>query len=152
MGQTLNAHLLEKIVERDLKKNPDDPSLYTLLGTVYFQKGAYGQAIAAYEKSIALAPNSSETLNNLAWIYATCEESQYRDPIKALVYAQEAAALNPAPHILDTLAESYYVNEFYDKAITVIKQALAMGPNDIRYYEKQLKKFQKAKGRLGNST
>ena len=83
-------------------------------------------------------------MNNLAWIYATCEESQYRNPIKALVYAEEAAAINPAPYVLDTLAESYYVNGLYDKAITATTEALAMGPQDMEYYEGQLKKFREA--------
>jgi len=143
-GQALNTHLLERIVERELKENPDDPKLHTLLGTIHFQKGAYGQAIVAYERAIELAPQNPETLNNLAWIYATCEESQYRNPIKALVYAEEAAAINPAPYVLDTLAESYYVNGLYDKAITATTEALAMGPQDMEYYEGQLKKFREA--------
>ena len=150
VGQTLNTHLLERIVERDLKENPDDPKLYTLLGTIHFQKGAYGQAIVAYERSIQLAPQDPETLNNLAWIYATCEETRYRNHAKALVYAERAAALHPAPYVLDTLAESFYVNGLYDRAITAIKKALAMAPQDRAYYEGQLNKFQKAEERWRN--
>jgi Zn-dependent protease with chaperone function len=146
-GQALNTHLLERIVEKELQKSPDDPKLYTLLGTIHFQKGVYGQAIAAYEQSLQLAPQDPETLNNLAWIYATCEERRYRDPIKALVYAKEAATHKPAPYVLDTLAESYYVNGLYGKAIEAITKALAMGPQNREYYEGQLAKFQKAEGK-----
>ncbi|MDY6987669.1 MAG: M48 family metalloprotease [Thermodesulfobacteriota bacterium] len=148
-GQALNTHLLERIVERELKENPDDPKLYTLLGTIHFQRGAYGAAIVAYESSIQLAPQDPETLNNLAWIYATCEESQYQNAIKALVYAEQAAALNPAPYVLDTLAESYYANGLYDKAVAAITEALAMRPEERAYYEGQLEKFQQAKEGLG---
>ena len=68
---------------------------------------------------------------------------------KALQYAKQAAALSLAPHILDTLAESYYVNGFYDEAITAITQALAMAPRDRHYYESQLRKYQE--GKLGSS-
>ena len=144
MGKALNRHYIEKIVGRELKRNPTNPALYAMLGSIYYQNKAYGQAIYAYEKSIELEPRNPEALNNLAWTYATCEEVQYRQPTKALAYAQRAASLKTVPHILDTLAESYYVNGLNQEAITTIKQALAMGPEDRDYYERQLKKFQQA--------
>jgi len=147
MGEALNTRLLEKVVTRGLEENPRDPLLHTMLGSIYYQKGAYGQAIEAYGTSVALEPNSGEALNNLAWIYATCEDTSYRDPVKALAHAEQAAILNPAPYVLDTLAESYYVNGLYDGAIMAINQALAMGPKDRGYYEGQLQKFEKAKRR-----
>jgi hypothetical protein len=52
--------------------------------------------------------------------------------------------MKPVPHILDTLAESYYVNELHERAIATIKEALAMGPDDRAYYESQLEKFERA--------
>jgi hypothetical protein len=67
------------------------------------------------------------------------------------VYAIHAAALKPIPHILDTLAESYYVNGLHEKAVVTIKEALAMQPQDRAYYESQLKKFEKAAGYQGSS-
>jgi Zn-dependent protease with chaperone function len=145
MGEALNTHLLEKVVTKGLERNPEDPLLYTMLGSIHYQKGAYGQAIQAYEQSVALEPDSAEALNNLAWIYATCEEASYRNPVKALVYAELAAVLDPAPHVLDTLAESYYVSGLYDEAIGAIKEALEMNPKDRDYYEGQRHKFQQAK-------
>ena len=144
MGKTLNKHFLQKVLTREIKRNPTNPGLYSMLGSIYYQNKEYVMAIEAYEKSIELAPRDSESLNNLAWLYATCEQTECRQPIKALVYAQHAAALKSVPHILDTLAESYYVNGFHKKAIITIKQALAMGPEDRAYYEGQLSKFERA--------
>jgi tetratricopeptide (TPR) repeat protein len=144
MGKTLNKHFLQKTLIREIKRNPTNPGLYSILGSIYYQNKAYVQAIEAYEKSIELAPRNPETLNNLAWLYATCEEPQCREPIKALVYARHAAAMKPVPHILDTLAESYYVNGLHEKAIMTIKQALVMQLEDRAYYENQLSKFEKA--------
>jgi len=144
MGKTLNKHFLQKVLIKEIKRNPTNPRLYTVLGYIYHDNKAYAQAIEAYEKSIELAPRDPETLNNLAWLYATCEQPQYREPIKALVYARHAAAMKPVPHILDTLAESYYVNRLYEKAIMTIKQALAMQLEDRAYYESQLRKFEQA--------
>jgi hypothetical protein len=57
-----------------------------------------------------------------------------------------AAALKPEPHVLDTLAESFYVNGFYDKAVAAIKEALVQEPEDRAYYEGQLRKFMEAAG------
>ena len=144
VGKILNKHFLEKVLIKEIKRNPTNPRLYGMLGSIYYQNKAYAQAVEAYEKSIQLAPRDPETLNNLAWLYATCEETKCREPIKALVYARHAAAMKPVPHILDTLAESYYVNGLHEKAISTIKQALAMQPEDRTYYENQLRKFEEA--------
>lgn len=143
-GKTLNKHFLQKALIKQLKQNPTNARLYSILGSIYYQDKAYVQAIEAYEKSIKLAPSDPEALNNLAWLYATCEQTECREPIKALVYARHAAAIKSAPHILDTLAESYHVNGFHDKAIMTIKRALAMQPKDRAYYEGQLRKFEQA--------
>jgi Zn-dependent protease with chaperone function len=144
MGKTLNKHFLQKALIREIKRNPTSPRLYSMLGSIYYQNKAYMQAVEAYEKSIELAPRDPETLNNLAWLYATCEQTECREPVKALVYARHAAAMKPAPYVLDTLAESYYVNGLHEKAIMTIKQALAMQPEDKAYYENQLRKFEQA--------
>ena len=144
MGKTLNKHFLQKALIREIRRNPTDPGLYSMLGYIYHDNKAYVQAIKAYEKSIALAPRDPDTLNNLAWLYATCEQTQCREPAKALVYARYAAAMKPLPHILDTLAESYYVNGLHQKAIMTIKQALAMQLEDRAYYENQFRKFEQA--------
>ncbi len=141
MGRALNSHFIERVLVKEISRNPTNSALYFVLATIQYENKTYGSAIKAYEKSIELAPRNAEALNNLAWIYATCEEVEYRDAEKALFYAKQAAALNPAPHILDTLAESYYVNSLHQEAIMTIKQALAMSPQDRDYYENQLKKF-----------
>ena len=65
-------------------------------------------------------------------------------PVQALVYSRAAADLKPVPHILDTLAESYFINGLYDRAIESIRIALNMNPENRDYYEEQLSKFQKA--------
>jgi tetratricopeptide (TPR) repeat protein len=50
-------------------------------------------------------------------------------PAAALEYAQKAVAAekgNPRPHILDTLAESYYVNGKYEDAIKTEQRAIEL--------------------------
>jgi len=82
MGKTLNKHFLQKALIREIRRNPTNPRLYSMLGSIYYQNKAYVQAIEAYEKSIELSPRDPDTLNNLAWLYDTCEQTECRDPAK----------------------------------------------------------------------
>ena len=82
-----------------------------------------------------------QVLNNLAWLYATCEDARYRNAGRALLLAQKASSLKPSPEVFDTLAESYHVNGNNKKAIDAETMALSMADKNRRYYEAQLKKF-----------
>ena len=100
--------------------------------------------IEAYEQSILLKPDNPKALNNLAWLLATCKDESFRRPQRALTLAQKAAELEEAPHILDTLAESYYVNGKFEAAVAIELRALDLATIDRAYYQKQLKKFMHA--------
>ena len=140
-GKRLNQHFFETIVQRELEKNPDNPHLLSTLGDLYYSNQSYAKTIQAYEQSIMLEPNNPKALNNLAWLLATCEFQKFRDPERALALAQKAAELEKAPHILDTLAESYYVNGMFEAAVAAEMLALDLAKTDRSYYQKQLKKF-----------
>jgi Zn-dependent protease with chaperone function len=144
MGKTLNLHFIETIAKRRLEQEPNNPHLHLTLGSLYYEKKEYDEAIRSYTRTVELAPNNPDALNNLAWLYATCEDIEKRDYSKALTYAIQAASLKQAPYILDTLAESYYVNGLYKLAIEAEKRALAMDPDNRKYYEEQLKKFERS--------
>ncbi len=143
-GKKLNRHFFEKIIQRELDKNPDSPNHYTMLGDLYYSNQNYSKAIKAYEQSIALAPDNPQGLNNLAWLYATCEVERFRDPKKALKLAQKAAEIEKSPHILDTLAESFYVNSQFEKAVAAEMGALDLATKNRTHYENQLAKFKAA--------
>lgn len=143
-GKVLNLKLFESILMVEIEKNPDDAELHFALGNLYFEVKNYAGAISAYDRSLALNPDSPETLNNLAWLLAACEDKTYRDPETALSLSRRAAALKPAAHILDTLAESYFVNGRLIEAIEAGKQALAVAEENRPYYENQLKRFSAA--------
>jgi cytochrome c-type biogenesis protein CcmH/NrfG len=85
-------------------------------------------------------------LNNLAWHYATCEDESYQDHGRALALAKLAIRLEEAPHIWDTLAESYYVNGMYRDAVEAGRLALERAGRKRHYYEGQLDKFKAALG------
>ncbi|GBC59879.1 hypothetical protein DENIS_0820 [Desulfonema ishimotonii] len=140
-GKKLSADFFEQVLQREIEKTPHDAELYSLLGDLYYSRGDYAETIAPYERAIALAPEAPQVLNNLAWLYATCETERLREPLRALTLAKRAAALSPEAHILDTLAESYYVNGEFEAAVTAGEQALQKAGKDRSYFKAQLKKF-----------
>jgi tetratricopeptide (TPR) repeat protein len=144
IGDKLNQNFLEKVIARELQKSPDNPNLYRLLGDLYYKRQDYEGVKFAYEKAIALGLNDPHVLNNLAWLYATCEIESLRNPARALNLAKLAAQIEPSSYVYDTLAESYFVNGMYPQAIEAGERALKLAKDNRSYYKKQLEKFRKA--------
>lgn len=134
--------LVQRIAEKKVAIEPGNASLHLLLANIYFEQGRYESAERHYLEVLTLDPENPEALNNLAWMYATARDRRFRNPREALRLARKAAQRDPQPHILDTLAESYFVNGDYQSAIETIRLAIEQNPADIAYYKKQLKKFE----------
>jgi uncharacterized protein HemY len=144
IGDKLNQSFLEKVLTRELQKSPDNPNLYRFLGDLYYNRKDYEGVRDAYERALELRLQDPHVLNNLAWLYATCEDQSLRDPQRSLMLALLAAQLEPSSHIFDTLAESYYVNGMYPEAIAASERALATAKSNHSYYRAQIEKFKKA--------
>jgi Zn-dependent protease with chaperone function len=142
LGDRINNRFLEKVISRELEKSPDNPNLYSLLGDIYYSSKNYAGVRDAYEKSLALKPGNAQVLNNLAWLYATCEDPGIRDPQRAVALARLAVRLEHQPHIWDTLAQSYFENQMVAQAIEASRQALLLAKKNRAYYQRQLEKFQ----------
>ncbi|MBW1864800.1 MAG: tetratricopeptide repeat protein [Deltaproteobacteria bacterium] len=141
-GAVLNTHFFEKVIMKELAKTPDNADLHTMMGDLYFSRNNYGGAASQYEKAIEMAPRQARALNNLAWLYATCEEASYRDLERALLLAKRAAVLERESHVLDTLAESYFINGDIEAALTTEKEALAIAKKNRAYYQGQIARFE----------
>ncbi len=144
VGSKLSSHLLEKLIVRQIERMPQNPALYSLLGDFNLNRKRYAEARQAYEQALSLKPDSPATLNNLAWLLATCDDERLRDPPQALQLAQRAASLEPSDYILDTLAQSYYANGMLREAVQAEKRALEAAKADRSLYERQLQKFEQA--------
>jgi Zn-dependent protease with chaperone function len=130
-------------LERELKSKHDNPELYAGYGGLLMERGQFAEAGSILQKGLQLAPDNVSLLNTLAWLYAT-SPAPHANAEEALRLAQNAAAIQADPHVLDTLAEAYYVNGRYPEALNAIERALEKGPENEQYYLKQKEKFQKA--------
>jgi tetratricopeptide (TPR) repeat protein len=142
-GKRLNTGFFEKVILQEIEKEPHNAKLYSMLGDIHYTRKNYGGVQKAYEMSLYLVPDNPQVLNNLAWFYATCEDIRFRDYPRALILAKKAASLEQTPYILDTLAESYYVNGMFNEAIATAEKALESANKNESYFEDQLEKFRR---------
>lgn len=141
-GERINAGFLKTIVEKRLQQEPENTQLHVLMGDLHYNENNPAKAAASYEQAIELAPNNARALNNLAWLYATTRTNDLFRPQKALELARRAAQLDPEPHVLDTLAQCYFINGQYEKAIETEKRALSLVKGEeASHYRQQLEKF-----------
>jgi Zn-dependent protease with chaperone function len=144
-GRRLNEKFFERVALEEIARTGGNASLFYMLGDVYFGNGNFGQAAAAYQNSLDMEPDNAIVLNNYAWLLATCDDPAYRNPERALELARRAAAIEQSPHIIDTLAESLFVNGQVAEAIEAANTALELAKTNRAYYSGQLEKFQAAR-------
>lgn len=103
----------------------------------------YAQVVEDYEHLILAFPGAPEIYNNLAWLYATATDPAFRDPPRALAFARRAYALDQgeSPFILDTLAEAYFVNGAYERALALEMRA---GDRGGEMYARVIDRYRKA--------
>ncbi|MFH0814074.1 MAG: M48 family metalloprotease [Pseudomonadota bacterium] len=134
--------LMEEQVQRLIARNPQDIELKLTLADIYLEKKNYGWAESTYQQVLHFDPEHARALNNLAWLYATSEDKRFRNKAKALTLALKAAEMRTRdPYILDTLAETYFINGKRKEALLAIEEAIALKPEDMEYYLKQKQKF-----------
>jgi len=119
-----------------IKLQPRLTDAYITLGNAHLQKRAVGEAIAYYEKSLQLSPDSILALNNLALIFATSTDGQFRDGPRAIQLAKHADALcsGKNPDIMRTLASAYAEAGQFADAVATGQQAssLAKAQRNLR--------------------
>ena len=144
----------QQIFEDVLGKNPQNAqgrkllaANQMLLADLYAKQKLYGDAIKNYQQALRLEPGFAEAHNNLAWLYATCEDPKYRDPKAALDHAQSAVKLTEwkEGESIDTLAEAHFANGDFLQAVEIEKKALALEPNSKELQE-HMARYRKAAG------
>ncbi|MBF0467980.1 MAG: M48 family metalloprotease [Desulfamplus sp.] len=169
--ERINEFLAERIFNEQLVNGAlqaGDYNIETLLiaADYYYNKEKFDKAVSYYNAVISLDPVNTHALNNLAWLFATCEDENFKDPPKALELATKAVEAEKAKeksypdktedsqnlirpalpsHILDTYAEACFVNGYYTEALNAAKEALENATDKKDYYQQQVSRFENSK-------
>jgi rhomboid protease GluP len=118
---------------------------HVLLADLCAKQKLYPDAIKNYLEALRLMPDLADAHNNLAWLYATCDDQRYRNPKSALEHAQKAVQLTDwkEGESIDTLAEAHFVNGNFEQAVETQKKALALEPGNAELQE-HMERYRKA--------
>lgn len=131
----------QDVILEKIEQDPGNPLWHHFHGDLLVARQQYAAAITAFELSLRLYPDNPEVLNNLAWLLLTVENRKIVDLARALKLAEKAVEIQARSHILDTLAEAYWLNGMVDLAIETEQRALAESSGNKEYYRQQLKRF-----------
>jgi len=113
--------------------------------SVFYQHRFFAEAIEHYQQALRLKPDMAEAHNDLAWLYATCDDLKYRNPQAALEHARRAVDLThwQQAGVIDTLAEAFYANQQFAEAVKVQTRAVQLDPHNRELLD-HLMRYQKA--------
>lgn len=133
-----------------LKRQPNNPYFYELMGDIEYQSGNYESSINAYEKSLSLLDNAPQIETALALVLTA--RNNDGDKARAIELAKRSLLLSPAPLVYWVLARAYtdgddglqewafaeYYNMLgkYDKAHDYAKRAQKKLPKTAAEYIK----------------
>jgi tetratricopeptide (TPR) repeat protein len=114
--------------QKALAAHRDEVEVHAHLGYALLVKGLPGEAIAEYERALQIAPQSAGSLNDLAWVLATCSDSRLRDGSRAVDLAQRADQLSGGknPVFIRTLAAAYAEVGRFQEAADAAQRALEL--------------------------
>lgn len=78
-----------------IKRNPNNPYFYELLGYIEYQYGAYDDSISAYEKSLKLTKDAPQIETALALVLS--ERNKQNDKSRAIELCKRVILTEPAP-------------------------------------------------------
>lgn len=139
--------------ERVLKIDPQHEEARYISAHVYIKTHQYKKAEALLKSLIESNPEDFKLLNNLAWLYATAEDPEFRNGQKAIQCAQEAVAIEPnSHHVWSTLSEAYYISGEYEKAFRAINHMASLAQRygkgvtkeQVEEYNEQIRKCKRA--------
>ncbi len=130
-----------------LRSKPDFVAAHYNLAMALVKQGRIEEAIEHYHDVLDINRDDLPTLNNLAWLRATCSERAYRNAAEAVALAEHALELSndrePNAALLDTLAAAYAEAGNFVRAEQAGRRAL-----DLATLQKNPALAEKIKARL----
>ena len=111
-----------------LQIRPDYAEARINLGNALRTLGKLDEAIEHYQKVLQIKADSIVILNELAWVLATVDDEDLRDPTESVRLGKRACELTQYsyPNLLDTLAVAYAADDDFAKAIETAEKALLL--------------------------
>ena len=115
-------------VDIALKTKPDYVDGLRLRGRILAGMGRCEEALADLTKAVELRPDYAMAVQDKAWILLTCPVPDAQDPNQAMELAKKAYELGGKQEgrILETLAEAYFHQGAFAKAIEHQRKAIDM--------------------------
>jgi tetratricopeptide (TPR) repeat protein len=105
-----------------LVKDPGNPNVLLQVALIHDKRGDFANARHAYEKLLAVKPDSTVAQNNLAYLYA----ERLNEPERAYALARKARVIQPeSASIADTLGWILYTRGEYQEAAALLQESAA---------------------------
>ncbi len=147
LSKYLNKYIAQNVLNQGFRITRDNYRLYEMLGDYSYNIQNYADAELAWQNTLKLDPDNLHALNNLAWLYATCEDVKFINKYKAYKLSLKAVKIDRAAFILDTYAEACFLNGYCKRAISASQEALSISDKKKKeYYKNQYLKFKQKCG------
>jgi len=100
-------------------------------------EGRFGSAVSLLKQVIEADPDHVRALNRLARIHATARDTEFFSGRLAVEYALRAHDKAPDDmSVVETLAEGYFAQAQFERAIAELSRCIDAAPDDPRYFMK----------------
>jgi len=125
---------------------PNSALAYNNRGNAWRVQGEYEKAMSDHNRAMELDPDYAGSYNSLAWLLATCPNTQYRNGMAAVAMAQKACELTGEKdaNSLGTLAAAYAEAGEFENAVKTQQKAIDLLPTDdgrLKTAKRHLKRF-----------
>jgi Flp pilus assembly protein TadD len=98
------------------------------LASLYYNTGNFSTTVEQLHRVLALKPDQTDALNNLAWILATCPDDTVRNGTEAVQHAERACRLTDYKQsaLISTLAAAYAEAGRFPEAVATAERAVKM--------------------------
>jgi tetratricopeptide (TPR) repeat protein len=112
----------------DMGANPDDYIVHLNLADALTHLGREPEAVSHLNEALRIKPDSTEAMNNLAWLLATSPDTNVRDGKRAVALAERACTLTDFKQTIfvGTLAAAYAEAGRFDDAMAMAEKACAL--------------------------
>ncbi len=116
----------ENLIQKSIDLAGNDATAHCLLGSVYYLKRKYDEAVSECRKARDISPNSTESNN---WYAHALRYAGRFD--EAITYFKKAIRLNPITPMtyLNNIAWAYAFSEQYEKVISIWNKAIERNPD-----------------------